>query len=460
MCYTELKQYRLGGKVLQPIVRIESVQIENVKNIRTGSFHTNTEFENIINADVLGFYGQNGSGKTGIVEVFSLLKVLLSGNQRKLPSITKHLTYFNENEINMNFNFIVKNNYGEFFLKYSASLLLGEEYLYINKEDLSYRENIKNKRFKVIISKNSQDIFIRNQSVKNLNEENRISVMVANKMSMENNTSFIFQKELIQFATKFLNEIESELLLNLHSDFNRDFHVIDAMNYGLLVANVVMPFSIHFENSRGEIPYKMQDTMVLPQNAFATIKTVIEQINIVLQNLIPGLQIKVNEINSQIMDDGSEGVRFEFLSKKGNIELPLRSESTGILKIISVLSTLIAVYNNPNACVVIDELDAGIFEYLLGELLEVISENGKGQLIFTSHNLRILEVLPIRNLWFTTSNEFNRFIQLKGVKKLSNARDIYLRAVQLGGQDESIYLETDQYDIKKSFRKAGILNGK
>ena len=108
------------------------------------------------------------------------------------------------------------------------------------------------------------------------------------------------------------------------------------------------------------------------------------------------------------------------LSANHDAALPLRSESGGTLKIISILSTLIAVYNNPNACVVIDELDAGIFEYLLDEILEVLNENAQGQLFFTSHNLR---------------------------------------AVQLGGQEEAIYAETNLYDIKTAFRKAGISHG-
>lgn len=69
-------------------------------------------------------------------------------------------------------------------------------------------------------------------------------------------------------------------------------------------------------------------------------------------------------------------------------------------------------------------------------------------------------MLPIRNLWFTTLNAEDRYHQLKGVKKLSNARDIYLRAVQLGGQDEEIYAETNLYDIKTAFRRAGISNDK
>lgn len=199
--------------------------------------------------------------------------------------------------------------------------------------------------------------------------------------------------------------------------------------------------------------------MLVPKQLFKGLEEVINQINIVLNKIIPNLYIEVDVLHEQLLDNGEEGVRFELLSKKGDVILPLRAESSGTLKIISILSTLIAVYNNSNACVVIDELDAGIFEYLLGEIIEVLHENGKGQLIFTSHNLRILEVLPINNLWFSTANEHNRFIQLKGVKQSNNIRDTYIRSIQLGGQDETIYTETNSFKMKRFFRKAGKIDG-
>ncbi|MGL6229493.1 MAG: AAA family ATPase, partial [Culicoidibacterales bacterium] len=85
----------------------------------------------------------------------------------------------------------------------------------------------------------------------------------------------------------------------------------------------------------------------------------------------------------------------------------------------------------------------------------VLDLDGKGQFIFTSHNLRVLEVLENKKLWFTTMNPNNRFVQMTGIQKNSNIRDVYLRTVQLGGQSELLYLETDSYDIKKAFRKAG-----
>jgi len=412
-------------------------------------------------ADVIGFYGQNGSGKTAAVEAFNLLKTLLSArHDASLPKTTFNLLYFGEKTIRLFFQFIVENNFGEYYVNYSVSLSAGKAKYQVLEEEVVYRKNKDQDQFKILISKNENNIVIGNRKIHEMNESERVSVMVANRMAASNSTSLVFREELKEVFSNALDEHEFEIIKSLSLNFNQDLHVIDTIQYGLLIANLVMPFSVHLKKKRGHIPYEMTDTMVLPIDLFETIDQVVTQTNIVLQTIIPGLRIKIRQINKQKLSDGNEGIRFEFLARKGEIELPLRSESEGTLKIISILSTLIAVYNKPNACVVIDELDAGIFEYLLGEILEVLNENAQGQLIFTSHNLRILEVLPIRNLWFTTLNEKDRYHQLKGVKELSNARDVYLRAVQLGGQEEAIYAETSLFDIKTAFRKAGIVHDK
>ncbi|WKY42822.1 hypothetical protein Q5O14_09035 [Eubacteriaceae bacterium ES2] len=60
--------------------------------------------------------------------------------------------------------------------------------------------------------------------------------------------------------------------------------------------------------------------------------------------------------------DGDEGIRFEILSQHNNHLVPLRYESEGTTKILSVLNHMIAIYNDPGICVAIDELDAGIYE--------------------------------------------------------------------------------------------------
>jgi len=134
-------------------------------------------------------------------------------------------------------------------------------------------------------------------------------------------------------------------------------------------------------------------------------------------------------------------------------KIPMRNESTGILKIISIIQTLIAYCTFDNIFVAIDEMDAGIFEYLFGKLLSVLKALGKGQLFFSSHNLRPLEVLDYKNVYFSTSNPQKRYIKLTKVKPNNNLRIFYLRAIELGGQKEELYKDDDIAGMKIIFKR-------
>ena len=184
--------------------------------------------------------------------------------------------------------------------------------------------------------------------------------------------------------------------------------------------------------------------------------TIVEQINMVLFTIIPGMKISVHDYGVQMLDSGENGYRVELVSLRENMPpIPIRMESEGIIKIISILNALIQAFGNPSICLAIDELDAGIFEYMLGELLDIFNHNAKGQLIFTSHNLRALEMLDKDSIMFSTTNPDRRYIRMKNVKASNNLRDTYLRGITLGGQDEVIYEETDSLRIARAFRKAG-----
>lgn len=440
------------------IIKIKKINIQNLRNVRQGEIVLAVNFETFLQANVVGLYGQNGSGKTTIVDAFSLLKTLISGwlTEMKLPSKEKRLILAGEQTASMNVEFLVENQFGTFFVNYYVELQEDQHRLYTTLERLTYRENTKGKRSKILVAVTEKDVQIRQLKLDDLSEQARIQLLVIQQLARKQNMSFLFHKDIKPLLKERLSELEMQLLQNIAVDFSRDLHVVNNQNIAPLFEERMMPFSIHLEKTRGLIPYDLNGPALLPEDAFYALCEVIEQSNQVLSAIIPGLTIKINIITKQMMNNGEQGIRFEFLSQRGERELPLRTESEGILKIISILSVLIAVYNNPNACVVIDELDSGVFEYLLGELLTVIDEDGKGQLIFTSHNLRVLEVLAIKNLWFTTTNEHHRYMQLKGIKEVNNARDVYLRAIQLGGQDEEIYKETNTFKIKRAFRKAGV----
>lgn len=443
---------------MERIVKVQKIKIKHLKNVLCGAIQLPVKFNELEKSTVVGLYGQNGSGKTTVVDAFKIIKQLISGwvSDTKLPSVERQLIHIEKDTLQLTVDFIVKNTVGEYFLQYEVHLKAGAKNLYPVTERLSYRENVRGKRMKVLIAKEgNKQLHIRTTSMNKMKDEERVQLLVANQLAEKECVSFVFHKELKSLLQQKLDEHEWMLVDNIASDFNRDLHIINNDNIALIMTKYIMPFSVYLDKRRGFIPYNLETPAILPKELFHTLSAVINQTNKVLSMIIPGLEVEIHKISEQMLDDGGSGIRFEFLSKRGERKLPLRTESEGILKIVSVLSALIGVYNNPNACVVIDELDSGVFEYLLGELLTIIEESGKGQLFFTSHNLRLLEVLSNKNLWFTTTNENNRYIQLKGIKAVNNMRDVYIRAVQLGGQEEEIYQETKTFRIKKAFRKAG-----
>ncbi|MCD7892966.1 MAG: ATP-binding protein [Erysipelotrichaceae bacterium] len=170
----------------------------------------------------------------------------------------------------------------------------------------------------------------------------------------------------------------------------------------------------------------------------------IEQIDPIIHAMIPSLHIRL--INQEIV------------TIRDNQYIPLKYESEGIKRLITMISYLIIAYNDAAVCLMIDDLDLYINEYLLGELVEIMDESAKGQILFTTNNFRPLEKLSYQSIIFTTTNSMNKYIRLTNVKPCTNIRDYYYGLIMLGGEEEMLYDETKNYKIKRAFRKAN--NGK
>lgn len=236
-------------------------------------------------------------------------------------------------------------------------------------------------------------------------------------------------------------------------------HVIDTTTTGLTNINRQLPLLL-WSNVPQEgvlnlyVALEMDGPTQVPERVFPRLKTALNSVNEVLGEIVPGLALGFRDLGVQISRDGREEHRFEIMSIRGDVTIPLKYESDGIRRIVSILSLLIAAYNESSFTIAIDEIDSGIFEYLLGELLQVLSESLRGQMIFTSHNLRPLEVLPAKYLCFTTTNPRNRFTKIAN-RGNSNLRDTYFRNIILGTDKDAIYNPTDKYRIEMALYKAG-----
>ena len=112
-----------------------------------------------------------------------------------------------------------------------------------------------------------------------------------------------------------------------------------------------------------------------------------KEINLFVSFFVPGFELYVDSISHSVSKTRKEEQKIAIYRKMGNRRLPLGEECAGIRKLLSIAVDFISVYGDSSSWLAVDELDSGVFENLLGQLLQVLEQNGKGQLIFTAHNL-------------------------------------------------------------------------
>lgn len=411
------------------IVRIAALTIKNFKNVGNGKIVMPSclkkEFVND-SSEVLGIYGQNGSGKTAVVDAMFFLQKILVGSTLD-EDITEYLTTGSQTaEFEVDFNIFIEKVIFE--VTYKVVLKREDKSIVIDKESMSCAKNKNDERTNKTVfiefdRNDSSPLFkpaIRVQELVEENKENKTDLIVAKKMAEKSRCSYIFGESSREvFCRQYSNGFRdySDIIKTLYHFAVKDLFVIRNVHSGVITAQIILPMAFRIEEneggSKGDLPFLLREPITLPFEEKELLHRIVDQINIVLNKIIPGLQIVVKEHGKQALDSSEDGWKVELMSKRDDQpEIPIRMESEGIVKIISILSALIQAYNQPSVCLVIDELDAGIFEYMLGELLDIFNTDGKGQLIFTSHNLRALEMLDKENIVFSTANPDNRYIRM------------------------------------------------
>lgn len=460
------------------LVRLKEINIHNFKNVGNGNVLLPDHIADY-KSSFLGIYGQNGSGKTTLIDAIELLKIIMCG--RKTPRKYADYVEKNKDHSELSFRFSVCVNDKEYNVLYKFSLfaekanldhentdpLLVETHFVpvIKNETLSFsmRSSYGNYTFQKLMSTEETDTLLPANKRKELvgNQKKIMTdLLVIRQITSSDSRSFLFSAELLNLIRKHCkNDNYIDLIESLVWFANYDLFIINKADSSIVSLNA-LPLNFSFTDKDrhsyfGTLPVNINKATAIPVEQYHIVEQVINGMNVVLEQLVPGLTIIVKNLGNQLDEKGNTLVTLELLSHRDNVEIPLKYESDGIKKIISVLELLIAVYNRQSITVAIDELDAGIFEYLLGEMLRIISENGKGQLIFTSHNLRPLETLNKNFIMFTTTDPENRYIHLTNVKSTNNLRDFYYRDIQLGLQSEEVYEQTDNFDIALAFKKAG-----
>lgn len=380
--------------------RLSRIEIYNFKNIKRAEL----DFKN----SILGLYGQNGSGKTALIDVLDLVKTILCGHS--VSSDFSDLIHVDAeySRIVVQFTMDEKERHSEieYSFKLNRSCIYDEilSYAYTDGETRVVKS-------KLIDTSNSPTFspVSKYKSLIGTSKENELDVMVIKKMVCKEFRSFIYSSEFLEVVRNRSNECKDE-------DFFRHVYILESLvnfaNYELFVV---------------KSKCCKDDSMVLSKSALDVYKKRIESMNRVLPYLVPDLTMGVKVLGKELMRDSSVGYHVELVSNK----IPFKYESDGVKRIVSILQPLIEIFNNTSVVVAIDDLDCGIHEYLFGEIVKLMCEQAKGQLIFTAHNLRPLEIINKKFLVFTTTDPENRYVCYKNIAAHNNLRNVYIRDIAL-----------------------------
>lgn len=410
-------------------------------------------------ASLVGVYGQNGTGKTALVDALEYVRDLLCGNA--LPEDFLQYIMFGEKSAEVACRFYWRHGHMEGLVDYRAETGPRDGRLAVLAEALDFTpfsENTGRKGTPVSILRFGseekdgalflpEDAYSRAESAAAGGRDALLKILA---VAESNRQSRIFSDAALGILLPGLAPVHATLVNDLKK-FARNRVQIVNRRHGGLVTLGVMPFA----TGAGVLPMPVNGPVSIPAEWLQQVERVVSRLNPVMSLIIPDLSMRMKHLGSETSDSGALNERVELMVVRNGHELPARLESEGIRKIISLLGAFGTMYNTASYLLVVDELDSGIYEYLLGKMLQTFEQSAKGQLVFTSHNLRPLETLHADSIVFTTTNPQNRFIRFKGQKPTHNLRDCYIRSLHAGGQEERLYENNDLDEVGIAFCLAG-----
>ncbi|WP_064613366.1 AAA family ATPase [Streptobacillus moniliformis] len=354
-----------------------SISVSGIKNICNPikiDFLNSKKYE-LDKNKIKGIFGKNGAGKTAIIKaVETLQKIVLNPNflsSRENILMLNKLINFESNEFNIEVEFLKKSNIKK---KYTHSLKL----LKIDNEIKIIEEHLK------VYSRNSY------KEINIVNGEIKLNTIENNEVIKNRTINLLDKNSIINLSIKIFGEIkEKEIFLDfIMFYFNLLVFSHDSDNY-IKFINTNEKFEEYrkfvlnanykdFDDFELEIP---RDEELL-SNIYETVNKKIRFLNYFVNNLK----------NIEIMkDEDVSSYKLNFLFVYENYKVDLKFESMGIKNLFKIYDYIASVYSG--RIVLIDEIDLSIHDIYLNKLIEFLGEMGKGQFIFTAHNISLLDTL-------------------------------------------------------------------
>lgn len=452
-------------------MNIKQIKLENFKNIKNSTI--------LFKDNMSGIYGPNGTGKTAIIEAIEVLKKYL--NYDSLINYLSEGTRINHSENFKNFlrigessmsiEIILSDKINDYRFSVTAQKDMNDS-IYISEEKLSFKPSGSRKKevniANLINSDNSiiPEIILGKtkyleSDLKQIVGQNNLKQVISYHMACNSFFNFLYiivcNREDIKHKSKEIDTFT--LYFENIKRILEDIVILTLENQSLYQKDLVIPIQCSLDKNNRTINYSKNKNVYNKDETMYLLST-IHDISGLLSVIIPNSKLIVDQKIVGYSQESGKTFAINLFIEKNGLKVPLTSESTGTIKLISLLSVLISYIQNEKSTVIIDELDIHIFEYLLAVLLETISPLAKGQLIFTGHNLLPMERLGKDSIIIATkSNDDVIYTFVKGVSASTNIRQKYLKSQAYWSEDniEPLMLNTPALElfVKKMVNENG-----
>lgn len=157
----------------------------------------------------------------------------------------------------------------------------------------------------------------------------------------KNGISYLFSKDTLTMISEVSNSDFLKVICQLNYYATYQLHIISNVQSGVINANIALPFSFVLDDKKtvsmlyGSL--KLNGTSLLPKEFTPMIQQKIELVNVVLGELVPGLSIRLVELEEQKGENGEDLIETLLYARRGEHEILLQYESDGIKKLISIL---------------------------------------------------------------------------------------------------------------------------
>lgn len=436
------------------------VKAKNFKSLKNIEFNLNkTKMET---NKFISIYGENGSGKTNIVELFKFLqKSVLARtfdiamnkvpqNLLKMPKeiennvpeelleiinfsmdINEYRMIDEKEDTEIEYGFKINDKNGFYYIKFNSEIV-EEKLYYMADKQRAYLFEL-NKENNKIIKKLNKKIFLNVRYNEDLIDE-------INKYWGRYSFLSLLLFEMMEKNHEYISNNISQNITNVIRKIWDMTVIVDKGISKIMNANQERTKKLN-NIQNGTIEKEQLDKLNKYQNV----------LNIFFTQAYADIK-NVRYITTESEDKIYYELYFDKMIGGKIISIPSKKESEGTKRILNQFNALIGSLLGET--VIIDEIDNGIHDVLMKNIIMSIKDEITGQLIITTHNTLLLEVLP-KECIYILSTDYNGNKAINSIKnyetkiqKNNNARDLYFKGV-FGGIPNTDFIDFEE--IKYNF---------